>query len=252
MPTYCLCHHQENFFLGIDCVFFARSISAELDWQWSKKQEGIVRFVIDSKDTAQRMMCLVPKTSTPCAGHENEAHLRLESQEATRPKRPKQRHPVLFLRWPHHAWASLRQCFRPPCKLYQNQRTRPTVFLDLPRLHAPEHPSQIRSSCRARCHSVASSATGGRWRIRASVAGRHLRPGFRTGGTPQRRRPLVSSPSFVFFCDHQHANLRTVPEAVIGIPSHFGHTFSPNESLHHSLPHSRAAKFASHLLSTLP
>ena len=201
MPTYCLCHHQENFFLGIDCVFFARSISAELDWQWSRKQEGIVRFMIDSKDTAQRMMCLVPKTSTTCAGHKNEAHLRLESQEATQPKRPKQRHPVLFLRWPHHAWASLRQCFRPPCKLYRNQRTRPTVFLDLPRLHAPEHPSQIRSSCRARCHSVASSATGGRWGIRARAAGRHLRPGFRTGGTPQRRRPLVSSPSFVVFSE---------------------------------------------------
>ena len=145
MPTYCLCHHQENFFLGIDCVFFARSISAELDWQWSKRQEGIVRFMIDSKDTAQRMMCLVPKTSTACAGHENEAHLRLESQEATRPKRPKQRHPVLFLRWPHHAWASLRQCFRD--HQHAHLRTVPESGIGTPSaiLAAPSAPSPNQS-----------------------------------------------------------------------------------------------------------
>ena len=169
-PTYCLCHHQENFFLGIDCVFFARSISAELDWQWSRKQEGIVRFMIDSKDTAQRMMCLVPKTSTTCAGHENEAHLRLESQEATQPKRPKQRHPVLFLRWPHHAWASLRQCFRPPCKLYRNQRTRPTVFsishaythLNIP----PKYAHHVELAATIRTHRPRWAGGGGYARVR--------------------------------------------------------------------------------------
>ena len=199
MPTYCLCHHQENFFLGIDCVFFARSISAELDWQWSRKQEGLVRFMIDSKDTAQRMMCLVPKTSTTCAETKlYQILVVIASNQTTKAPQATPPRPL-----PSEAASCMdlaASVFSATVQIVPESTHATNGFSRSPRLHAPERPSQIRSSCRARCyHSVAPSATGGRKRPHAGATGRHRHPGFRTGGTPQRRRPLVSSPSFVFF-----------------------------------------------------
>lgn len=150
-------------------------------------------------------MCWVadeaPKTSTTCPEHLIVSYLQEETinkpSHQSVPATPS--HPVCSFGGRMNT--SLRQCFRPPCKLYRNQRTRPTVFSRSPSLTCTSLPNTlIMSSALPFGRTVRDGRAMGDTRECGWKASASQVPNRRNAATTAAPGILVIV-SFVFFCD---------------------------------------------------